>query len=49
MHLHKGDVVIVWTIHRLSLTTFEVIKVMIDLKEMRVDFQSILEEIVTYI
>jgi len=41
--LRKGDVIIVWRIDRLGRTTYELIKLMVEWKEMGVDFLSISE------
>ena len=45
--LRKGDVIVVWRIDRLGQTTYELIKLMVELKEMGVDFRSISEGIDT--
>ncbi|GGC14266.1 hypothetical protein GCM10011325_46450 [Dyadobacter sediminis] len=45
--LRKGDVIVVWRIDRLGRTTYELIKMMLEWKEMGVDFQSISEDIDT--
>lgn len=36
--LRKGDVIVVWRIDRLGRTTYELIKLMVEWKEMGVDF-----------
>ncbi len=43
--LRKGDIIIVWRIDRLGRDTYELIKLMVDWKEMSVDFRSISEGI----
>jgi len=45
--LRKGDVIVVWRIDRLGRTTYELIKLMVEWKEMGVDFRSISEGIDT--
>ena len=46
--LRKGDVIVVWRIDRLGMTTYELTKLMVEWKEMGVDFRSISEWIDTY-
>ncbi|GGH42578.1 resolvase [Dyadobacter endophyticus] len=45
--LRKGDVIVVWRIDRLGRATYELIKLMVEWKEMGVDFRSISEGIDT--
>ena len=45
--LRKGDVIVVWTIDSLGRTTYELIKLMVEWKEMGVEFRSISEGIGT--
>jgi DNA invertase Pin-like site-specific DNA recombinase len=45
--LRKGDIIVVWRIDRLGRATHELIKLMVEWKEMGVDFQSISEGIDT--
>ena len=45
--LRKGNVIVVWRIDRLGRTTYELIKLMVEWKEMGVDFRSISEGIDT--
>lgn len=45
--LREGDVIVVWRIDRLGRTTYELIKLMVEWKEMGVDFRSISEGIDT--
>jgi len=45
--LRKGDVIVVWRIDRLGRTTYELIKLMVEWKEMGVEFRSISEGIDT--
>lgn len=45
--LRAGDVIVVWRIDRLGRATYELIKLMVEWKEMGVDFRSISEGIDT--
>ncbi|MCF0075595.1 recombinase family protein [Dyadobacter sp. CY261] len=45
--LRKGDVIVVWRIDRLGRATYELIKLMVEWKELGVDFRSISEGIDT--
>jgi DNA invertase Pin-like site-specific DNA recombinase len=45
--IRKGDVIVVWRIDRLGRATYELIKLMVEWKEMGVDFRSISEGIDT--
>jgi len=45
--LRRGDVIVVWRIDRLGRATYELIKLMVEWKEMGVDFRSISEGIDT--
>lgn len=45
--LRKGDIIVVWRIDRLGRATYELIKLMVEWKEMGVDFRSISEGIDT--
>ncbi|PSL18060.1 recombinase family protein [Dyadobacter jiangsuensis] len=45
--LRKGDVLVVWRIDRLGRATYELIKLMVEWKDMGVDFRSISEGIDT--
>lgn len=45
--LRKGDVIVVWRIDRLGRATYELIKLMVEWKEMGVNFRSISEGIDT--
>jgi len=45
--LRKGDVIVVWWIDRLGRSTYELIKLMVEWKEMGVHFRSISEGIDT--
>jgi DNA invertase Pin-like site-specific DNA recombinase len=45
--LRKGDVIVVWRIDRLGRATYELIRLMVEWKEMGVDFRSISEGIDT--
>ncbi|OJV21771.1 MAG: hypothetical protein BGO21_24675 [Dyadobacter sp. 50-39] len=45
--LRPGDVIVVWRIDRLGRATYELIKLMVEWKEMGVDFRSISEGIDT--
>ncbi|SEJ60842.1 Site-specific DNA recombinase [Dyadobacter sp. SG02] len=45
--LREGDVIVVWRIDRLGRATYELIKLMVEWKEMGVDFRSISEGIDT--
>lgn len=45
--LRQGDVIVVWRIDRLGRATYELIKLMVEWKEMGVDFRSISEGIDT--
>ena len=45
--LRKGDVIVVWRIDRLGRATYELIKLMVEWKEMGVEFRSISEGIDT--
>ncbi|GGC06517.1 recombinase family protein [Dyadobacter sediminis] len=45
--LRKEDVIVVWRIDSLGRTTYELIKLMVEWKEMGVDFRSISEGIDT--
>jgi DNA invertase Pin-like site-specific DNA recombinase len=45
--LRKGDIIVVWRIDRLGRATYELIKLMVEWKEMGVNFRSISEGIDT--
>lgn len=45
--LRKGDIIVVWRVDRLGRTTYELIKLMVEWKELGVEFRSISEGIDT--